>query len=155
LSASLPAPSQDQLQAIAPTRWHCALLPAHLLPVPDGCPNLTHHGFPPCFLAHIVGCQVSAEEWEGIPDVGDRTIKKRPRFASFAPAPDSLLSKAAAATQMDSTIAADGLATPAGSQTTADLTAIGETGWRARQCHGNNMWEIPCSFCCRTIIQNK
>eukprot|EP00879_Flechtneria_rotunda_P002532 GHRR01002730.1.p1 GENE.GHRR01002730.1~~GHRR01002730.1.p1 ORF type:complete len:774 (+),score=274.42 GHRR01002730.1:968-3289(+) len=70
--------------------------------------------------------QVSTEEWEGIPDVGDRTVKKRPRFQGYAPAPDSLLSKAAAALQTDTTIsAADGLVTP-GTQTTADLTAIGE-----------------------------
>eukprot|EP00879_Flechtneria_rotunda_P027067 GHRR01028930.1.p1 GENE.GHRR01028930.1~~GHRR01028930.1.p1 ORF type:complete len:206 (+),score=71.97 GHRR01028930.1:968-1585(+) len=69
--------------------------------------------------------QVSTEEWEGIPDVGDRTVKKRPRFQGYAPAPDSLLSKAAAALQTDTTIsAADGLVTP-GTQTTADLTAIG------------------------------
>eukprot|EP00882_Tetradesmus_deserticola_P002717 GHRQ01002888.1.p1 GENE.GHRQ01002888.1~~GHRQ01002888.1.p1 ORF type:complete len:911 (+),score=473.90 GHRQ01002888.1:1197-3929(+) len=71
--------------------------------------------------------QVSAEEWEGIPDVGDRTIKKRPRFMAVAAAPDSLLSKAVAAGQMDSSIPSmDGLATPAGSATNADLTAIGE-----------------------------
>jgi hypothetical protein len=57
--------------------------------------------------------------------VGDRTIKKRPRFAAFAPTPDSLLAKAAAANQMETTVA-DGLATPAGSTTNADLTAIGE-----------------------------
>ncbi|KAF8059986.1 STA1 [Scenedesmus sp. PABB004] len=69
---------------------------------------------------------VSAEEWEGIPDVGDRTIKKRPRFAAFAPAPDSLLSKAASASAVDNSIAVDGLATPAGGSTNADLTAIGE-----------------------------
>lgn len=72
--------------------------------------------------------QVSAEEWESIPDVGDRTVKKRPRFAAFAPTPDSLLAKAAAATQMETSVA-DGLATPAGSTTNADLTAIGGSGW--------------------------
>jgi hypothetical protein len=33
--------------------------------------------------------QVSAEEWEAISDVGDRTIKKRPRFAAFAPCSSS------------------------------------------------------------------
>lgn len=75
--------------------------------------------------------QVSAEEWEGIPDVGDRTVKKRPRFAAFAPTPDSLLAKAAAASQVESSVAADGLTTPAGSTTNADLTAIGE-GQRTR-----------------------
>lgn len=69
---------------------------------------------------------MSAEEWEGIPDVGDRTIKKRPRFMAVAAAPDSLLSKAAAASQMDASIAVDGLVTPAGAATNADLTAIGE-----------------------------
>jgi hypothetical protein len=70
--------------------------------------------------------QVSAEEWEGIPDVGDRTIKKRPRFMAVAAAPDSLLSKAAAAAQMDASISVDGLQTPVGAATNADLTAIGE-----------------------------
>lgn len=70
--------------------------------------------------------QVSAEEWEGIPEVGDRSIKKRQRFAAFAPTPDSLLAKAAAANQMETTVAADGLVTPAGSTTNADLTAIGK-----------------------------
>jgi hypothetical protein len=69
---------------------------------------------------------VSAEEWEGIPDVGDRTIKKRPRFMAVAAAPDSLLSKAAAASQMDASISVDGLQTPAGAATNADLTAIGK-----------------------------
>jgi hypothetical protein len=70
---------------------------------------------------------VSAEEWEGIPDVGDRTIKKRPRFMAVAAVPDSLLSKAAAASQMDASISVgDGLTTPAGAATNADLTAIGE-----------------------------
>lgn len=68
---------------------------------------------------------MSAEEWEGIPDVGDRTVKKRPRFNSFAAAPDSLLAKAAMASQTDSSISVDGLATPAGATTNADLTAIG------------------------------
>lgn len=74
--------------------------------------------------------QVSAEEWEGIPDVGDRTIKKRPRFAAFAPTPDSLLAKAAAAGQVDNSVdsGGSGLVTPAGATTNADLTAIGAFG---------------------------
>ncbi len=53
-------------------------------------------------------------------------MKKRPRFVGFAPTPDSLLAKAAAANQMETSVAADGLATPAGSTTNADLTAIGK-----------------------------
>jgi hypothetical protein len=81
-------------------------------------------------LHHFITAQVSAEEWEAIPDVGDRTVKKRPRFAAFAPTPDSLLAKAAQASQMENSIAADGLVTPAGSTTNADLTAIGELSSR-------------------------
>jgi hypothetical protein len=88
--------------------------------------------------SHFLVLQVSAEEWEGIPDVGDRTIKKRPRFMAVAAAPDSLLSKAAAASQMDASISVDGLQTPAGAATNADLTAIGE-----QQQMKRNM----CSWC--------
>jgi hypothetical protein len=72
--------------------------------------------------------------------VGDRTIKKRPRFAAFAPTPDSLLAKAAAANQMETTVA-DGLATPAGSTTNADLTAIGEASGR---CAGDEQGWMRC-----------
>ncbi len=35
---------------------------------------------------------MSTDEWEAIPDIGDYTIKKKPK-QSFAPAPDTLLSK--------------------------------------------------------------
>ena len=39
--------------------------------------------------------QVSAEEWEAIPDIGDYTIKKQRTMQSFVPVPDTLLSRAA------------------------------------------------------------
>lgn len=70
---------------------------------------------------------MSEAEWEAIPDVGDRTVKKRPRFEAFAAVPDSLLAKAALANQT-ATVASDGLATPAGLSTPADLTAVGVCG---------------------------
>ena len=37
--------------------------------------------------------QVSRDEWESIPDIGDYTIKKQKRMQSFVPVPDTLLSK--------------------------------------------------------------
>lgn len=40
--------------------------------------------------------QISYEEWEAIPEIGDYTIKKKNRFESFTPVPDTLLAKAAA-----------------------------------------------------------
>jgi pre-mRNA-processing factor 6 len=38
--------------------------------------------------------EVSYEEWDAIPDIGDYTIKKKKDFAQFAPAPDTLLQRA-------------------------------------------------------------
>lgn len=77
--------------------------------------------------------EVSNEEWEGIPDIGDYTIKKQPRMQSFVPVPDSMLSRAAAEKQMATSIDASssgllGSATPLGgtNSTISDLTAIGE-----------------------------
>lgn len=40
--------------------------------------------------------EITDEEWEAIPEIGDYTIKKTKRFESFAPVPDTLLAKAAA-----------------------------------------------------------
>jgi len=71
---------------------------------------------------------VAPEEWEGIPEIGDYTIKRK-RQQSFAPVPDTLLSKAAAEKQtMKSIDPMAGLATPMGGthSTISDLTAIGE-----------------------------
>jgi len=39
---------------------------------------------------------VSYEEWDAIPDIGDYTIKNKKRFQNFMPAPDTLLQKAMA-----------------------------------------------------------
>ena len=39
---------------------------------------------------------ITDEEWEAIPEIGDYTIKKTKRFESFVPVPDTLLAKAAA-----------------------------------------------------------
>ena len=40
--------------------------------------------------------EITDEEWEAIPEIGDYTIKKTRRFESFVPVPDTLLAKAAA-----------------------------------------------------------
>ena len=65
-------------------------------------------------------------DWEAIPDIGDYTAKKR-KMQQFVPAPDSLLSTAAGASQtvsaLDARAMATGTMTPAG--TTTDLAAIG------------------------------
>jgi pre-mRNA-processing factor 6 len=37
--------------------------------------------------------EVSTDEWEAIPDIGDYTIKKQKTFQTFTPVPDTLLSK--------------------------------------------------------------
>ncbi|KXZ45962.1 hypothetical protein GPECTOR_49g546 [Gonium pectorale] len=82
---------------------------------------------------------VSSEEWEAIPEIGDYTVKKR-RVERFAPVPDSLLARAAAeatgaggskqAIDPASGLASvgfGGLTTPLGgaTSTVSDLTAIG------------------------------
>eukprot|EP00191_Tetraselmis_sp_GSL018_P019287 CAMPEP_0177592198 /NCGR_PEP_ID=MMETSP0419_2-20121207/8425_1 /TAXON_ID=582737 /ORGANISM="Tetraselmis sp., Strain GSL018" /LENGTH=893 /DNA_ID=CAMNT_0019083035 /DNA_START=192 /DNA_END=2870 /DNA_ORIENTATION=- len=71
---------------------------------------------------------VSSEEWESIPEIGDYTIKNKKRMQSFVPVPDTLLAKAAAEKQLDTRASSNGLetpglATPAANQ---DLTAVGE-----------------------------
>ncbi|GFR44314.1 hypothetical protein Agub_g5438 [Astrephomene gubernaculifera] len=88
---------------------------------------------------------VSVDEWEAIPDIGDYTLKKPRRMERFAPVPDSLLARAAAdaaaatggaagsarALDPNSGLASvgglGGLATPMGgaASTVSDLTAIG------------------------------
>jgi pre-mRNA-processing factor 6 len=70
--------------------------------------------------------KVSYEEWDAIPDIGDYTIKNKKKFASFMPAPDTLLQKALAEKEV-STTAMGGLDTPSGSAgANTDLTAVGE-----------------------------
>ncbi|GFH06286.1 TPR_REGION domain-containing protein [Haematococcus lacustris] len=76
--------------------------------------------------------EVSSDEWDAIPEIGDYTIKKKQMRQSFAPVPDTLLSKAAAEKQTSKSIdpALSGLTTPSpmgGTHSTvSDLTAIGE-----------------------------
>ncbi|GAX76424.1 hypothetical protein CEUSTIGMA_g3869.t1 [Chlamydomonas eustigma] len=75
--------------------------------------------------------EVSSEEWESIPDIGDYTIKKQPKMVSYAPAPDSLLQKAAAEKEFSKTEQyglLSGLSTPSAgiNSTISDFTAVGE-----------------------------
>jgi len=72
--------------------------------------------------------EVSSEEWEAIPEIGDYTIKNKKVMQSFVPVPDTLLAKAAMEKQLDTTAAAGGLETPSTSATPVnqDLTAVGE-----------------------------
>lgn len=71
--------------------------------------------------------EVTDEEWDAIPDIGDYTIKRQSRFQSFVPVPDTLLAKAAAEKELETTIK-PGLETPMNgeSSTMTDLTAVGE-----------------------------
>ena len=73
--------------------------------------------------------QVSTDEWEAIPDIGDYTIKKRPR-TTYAPAPDSLIAGAANALATANSVGPDGLATPMSgtASVVSDLTAMGRWG---------------------------
>ena len=82
---------------------------------------------------------VSESEWEGIPEIGDRTIKnKARRFESFVPVPDTLLAAAAAEKQ--------GSSLQPGTETsgyaTTDLTAVGEgretVRGRESLCHSSS-----------------
>lgn len=97
---------------------------------------------------------VSYEQWDGIPEIGDYTVKKQKRFESFVPGSDALLAKAVAQGQVaarevrialylcdylrtgalrdalaDSAAArsrgVSGLETPAGPGVNQDLTSIG------------------------------
>ena len=43
---------------------------------------------------------VSYEQWDGIPEIGDYTVKKQKRFESFVPGSDALLAKAVAQGQV-------------------------------------------------------
>ncbi len=68
---------------------------------------------------------IAEDDWNSIPDIGDYTIKKRPR-TSFAPVPDTLLQKAAAEKETVTALDAQaGLSTPASGMTT-NLTSVGE-----------------------------
>lgn len=68
---------------------------------------------------------IAEDDWNSIPDIGDYTIKKRPR-TSFAPVPDTLLQKAAAEKETVTALDAQaGLSTPVSGMTT-NLTSVGE-----------------------------
>ena len=68
--------------------------------------------------------EVSYEEWDAIPDIGDYSIKKKKGGREFAPAPDTLLQKAMAERE---TSAYDDDAGPMSDATAGnDLTAVGE-----------------------------
>ena len=80
-------------------------------------------------------CEVSYEEWDAIPDIGDYSIKKKKGGREFAPAPDTLLQKAMAeretSTYDDDAAAGSAEASGAGSGagpgvSKNDLTAVGE-----------------------------
>jgi pre-mRNA-processing factor 6 len=72
---------------------------------------------------------MSSQDWEAIPEIGDRSVKRTPRGkASFVPVPDTLLARAAQEKQTMSTIdegSNTSVASMAGT-TTTDLTAVGE-----------------------------
>lgn len=96
--------------------------------------TLTHA---PTHLVPGLPCPPAPGPLQSIPDIGDYTIKKQKRFERFAPAPDSLLARAAAentAAGSAKSIDVNGLAsviggaTPMGgaTSTVSDLTAIGE-----------------------------
>jgi pre-mRNA-processing factor 6 len=61
---------------------------------------------------------VTYEEWDAIPDIGDYTIKKKKDFAQFAPAPDTLLQRALDEKGVSTQEVDDGALT--------DLNAVGE-----------------------------
>ena len=73
--------------------------------------------------------EVSAAEWDAIPDIGDYTVKHQKRMQSFVPVPDTLLARAAAEKQLASSIDASGGGTTslAGGVPLTDLTALGES----------------------------
>ena len=57
---------------------------------------------------------VNEDEWNSIPEIGDYTVKKRPRMESFVPVPDTLLARAAEEKKSTSAVldAQPGLSTP-------------------------------------------
>ena len=67
---------------------------------------------------------VSEDEWKGIPEIGDYTIKKQKRFEVFSATSDSLLASALATNRAETRDQSGGSATPAGFST--DLTALGK-----------------------------
>ena len=60
--------------------------------------------------------EVTEDEWDAIPDIGDYTIKKKKK-ESFVPAPDTLLARAMAEKETQSSIDANRLRGPGGLET--------------------------------------
>jgi pre-mRNA-processing factor 6 len=67
--------------------------------------------------------EVSEEEWDQIPEIGDYSIKKSKAYERFTPAPDTLLS---AALKERETVNTDEDHERGGDGTSTDLTAVGE-----------------------------
>lgn len=65
---------------------------------------------------------VTEEEWRGIPEIGDYTVKKQKRYEVFSATSDSLLASALGSTR-SATTDQSGAATPGFS---TDLTALGK-----------------------------
>ncbi|KAH7528301.1 hypothetical protein FEM48_Zijuj05G0058200 [Ziziphus jujuba var. spinosa] len=79
-------------------------------------------------------CTLSAQEWDNIPEIGDYSFrKKKKRFESFVPVPDTLFEKArqerehvTALDPKSRAATAGGTDTPWSQTPVADLTAVGE-----------------------------
>ena len=67
--------------------------------------------------------EVSEEEWDQIPEIGDYSVKKSKAYERFTPAPDTLLS---AALKERETVNTDEDHERGGDGTSTDLTAVGE-----------------------------
>ncbi|KAK9809995.1 hypothetical protein WJX72_003070 [[Myrmecia] bisecta] len=97
---------------------------------------------------------IQAHEWEGIPDIGDYTIKKQRGKQSFTPVPDTLFSKAAqekqTLTTLDPRTTGNGLETPSGM--TSNLTEIGEG---RRTMVGINLDRMADSVTGQTVVDPK
>ncbi|KAK9864076.1 hypothetical protein WJX84_010213, partial [Apatococcus fuscideae] len=105
---------------------------------------------------------ISRDEWEGIPDIGDYSMKnksKRPQF--YSPAPDSLLATAAARNEKDNSIGVasslDGLRTPAGGLETPGgaTTNLTEIGKGRRTVIGLNLDRMADSVNGQTVVDPK
>ncbi|KAK9825509.1 hypothetical protein WJX74_002649 [Apatococcus lobatus] len=106
--------------------------------------------------------EISNDEWEGIPDIGDYSMKnknKRPQF--YSPAPDSLLATAAARNEKDTSIgissSLDGLKTPAGGLETPGgaTTNLTEIGKGRRTVIGLNLDRMADSVNGQTVVDPK
>ena len=69
---------------------------------------------------------VTEEEWDQIPEIGDYSIKKSKAYERFTPAPDTLLSAALKERETVNTDEDHEKGTDRGDGTSTDLTAVGE-----------------------------